>query len=150
MHKAERAYRLSIPASLDKLSTLRHWLEETLRSHSSLGVSDEQVFHIQLAVQEAAVNVVRHSGFADTNQAIDVTVTIADQIVAIELLYEGVEFGGTAPPPDFDSPGEGGFGLFIISQAMDEVEYGRSTSSRNFIRLKKQLSTKEVDTHDRN
>ena len=112
-------YRFSITTSVTVLSAVGSWLEGISKSQSRVLISSEDLFQIQLAVQEAAATGVK---FQD------------------ELI----------PPPDFDGSRESGFGIFIIRQIMEDVKYGRTKDHKNFIRLKKLISTKEVETHDCN
>ncbi len=143
--------RFTIPACVDKLSKLRVWLKNTLGSHLGAAIKDEQISQIQLAVQEAAANIIFHSDSADADRTIDVEVSFADRVVAIELRYSGAAFeDASIPVPDFDGSRDHGFGLFIIQKIMDEVKYGQTPDQKNFIRLTKQLSPKEVGIHDRN
>lgn len=144
-----RVHRFSIPTGLDQLATLRDWVEHVIRMHFGSEISVDEMFYIELAVQEATTNVILHSQHTEADQGIDVAVGFAGRAVEIELLYNGVDFDSSPVPlPHFDGSREGGFGLFIIKQVMDDVEYGRGVDRRNFIRLRKQVNAKGLGTHD--
>ena len=59
-----------------------------------------------------------------------------DDAIIVELLYVGIPF---TPPssttPDFSGDSDGGFGLYIIQQAVDQVSYSEPFPGVCSIRL---------------
>ena len=83
-------------------------------------------------------NAVRHSEPEDPASPVDVVLqALADRMV-LEIRYDGKDFApGKVGLPDVTEYPEGGFGLYIIEQSVDEVEYGVAVDGRNFVRLTK-------------
>ena len=96
--------------------------------------------NIELAIHEAAMNVVRH-GFGGG----------ADDYIVLRIIFGGDTFVFTLtdPAPAFTLPSltqpdpleprEGGYGVFLIRQLMDEVEYSRANTT-NTLRMVKRIS----------
>lgn len=143
-------HRFSIASKLDELSLLRDWVESTLRSSVVPRLTEEQIFQLQLAVQEAASNIISHSHCVDASPVVDVTLHFSEGKCQINLIYEGLAFDSAAvAPPSFDGSREGGFGVFIINELMDDVQYGRTAEHKNVIRLMKIVRSGEAQNHDR-
>jgi len=136
--RPKESFRLSITRHLDSLLTLREWLAQTMQSHPSERQKNDLIFHLQLAVQEAAANIILHTALSGSGGEIDVTICIYESAVEIQFIYDGPAFDSTmVAPPDFDGSRTSGFGLFIIQELMDEVEYRRTADHKNFVRLKR-------------
>lgn len=107
------------------------------------GVTDEILYDIQLAVDEACTNIITH-GYAEMDPG---SVILDLELDPGQLTVSLTDFGhsfepGAAPAPDVDASIEerelGGFGLFFIHQSMDEVDY-RVTEDGNTMILTKYL-----------
>jgi sigma-B regulation protein RsbU (phosphoserine phosphatase) len=106
---------------------------ERVRHHVMAGVTASglpfdrrELGEIQLAVQEAATNAVRHArtDHAALPMQVRVRVRSTDAGIRVELRYPGVEFDPEAvPPPSLDGSRDGGFGVAIIRRCMDSVKY---------------------------
>jgi serine/threonine-protein kinase RsbW len=104
-------------------------------------ITAEQVFELQIAVQEALTNVLVHVEEPGLTNDIHLEVSCEDQVVQLEITYTGKAFDPAAVPlPSFDGARTNGFGLFIIEQLMDEVRNGQGLDGRSFIRLQKRLN----------
>ena len=100
--------------------------------------SEEYVHMLQLAAFEAATNIVRHSPEYLKKAPLIVAMSRTAQSICVELIYEGVPFvPPSAPSPDFSGHSEGGFGLFIINSAVDQVDYHSPMPGLASIRLVK-------------
>jgi len=132
-------HRHIVAAHADQLELLRDWLADTIRKSAPVAVADESVFGIQLALQEAATNIMFHGLPPGFSQEISVSAKFEGSKLHLELDYDGIPFSRkNAPPPSFDGSRDHGFGLFLIDQLMDEVSYS-STEGHNTIRLSKEL-----------
>ncbi len=90
------------------------------------------------AVQEAVTNAMRHPRPQDPESPVMVRVETAREELVVEVRYDGHPFQPeTVELPDVSQFPQGGFGLYIIEQSMDNVSYGRAADGRNFIRLVK-------------
>jgi serine/threonine-protein kinase RsbW len=71
---------------------------------------------------EALSNTIRHSYGEDANQLIDLSLAIDAERVEFTILDRGRPFEpGEYTPPDFDDPGEGGYGVHIVEELTDEL-----------------------------
>jgi serine/threonine-protein kinase RsbW len=116
-----------LPAKLDYLEnfiqSLSRWLQQN-------GMATEKIPRVELAVEEALVNVVR---YAYEGQAGDVELRggIADdQRFVIEIMDSGTPFDVcTLPEPDIHCSIRdrkmGGLGVFLIQRMVDELLYRR-------------------------
>ena len=87
---------------------------------------------------EAASNVMRHAYGGRTDRRIQVTADVYEDRIVLRLHHLGQSFDPEAVgPPKFDGTQEGGFGMYIISQTMDEVRYHRDERGRNCISMSK-------------
>ena len=126
---------IDLPSDLKELARARAFVREVC---SRLGdpVGDDVVNQLELAVTEAASNIMRHAygGRSDRRIQLDAEV-FADRIV-LRLHHLGQSFDPEAVrPPAFDGSQDGGFGMYIISQSVDEVRYHRDERGRNCISM---------------
>jgi sigma-B regulation protein RsbU (phosphoserine phosphatase) len=126
---------LEIPRRLDKLVLIRQKIAQVAQDQS------ETFIHmLQLAAFEAATNIIRHAPRRLKNAPLTVSVARTLQAICVELIYEGEPFAPpSAPSPDFSGHSEGGFGLFIINSAVDQVDYGSPMPGLASVRLLKKL-----------
>jgi serine phosphatase RsbU (regulator of sigma subunit)/anti-sigma regulatory factor (Ser/Thr protein kinase) len=133
-------HRYVMVAHLDQLEGLRNWLANTLRTGAPVSIGDEGLFRLQLALQEAAANIICHGTRPGLPLEISVDAHFEGSNLYLELAYDGLAFSReSAPAPSFDGSRDHGFGLFLIDQLMDEVTYS-FTEGRNSIRLSKELN----------
>ena len=105
---------------------------------SELPFSRKELGEIQLAVQEAASNAVRHARPPHAHLPVQVRTHREGNAIRIELRYPGVAFDpGKVPPPSLDGSRDGGFGVAIIRRCMDKVAY-LNESGQNLLVLEKQ------------
>jgi serine phosphatase RsbU (regulator of sigma subunit)/anti-sigma regulatory factor (Ser/Thr protein kinase) len=127
---------LDIPRQLDKLGPLRQRI-------AALGAEqpEEIVQPLVLAAFEAATNIIRHTPEKLTAAPLTALLCRDAGTLSVELVYEGKPF---APPsnlePDFSGDSEGGFGLYIIENSVDKIEYGAPMPGMVSIRLVKNLA----------
>jgi anti-sigma regulatory factor (Ser/Thr protein kinase) len=115
----------TIRADLSALAAIADFLAEALA-----GCSDELVFAIQLAVDEACSNTILYGYPGGEAGLITITCTVDDETVRVTIADDGVAFDPlTAPPPLLDIPVEdrpiGGLGVHFIRTVMDSVSYAR-------------------------
>ena len=115
-------FRLTLAARPENVSVVRRTLEGIA---DVMGLPDDVMDDLRLAVTEACTNVVRHA-YAEGEGAIDVVVRPRPGSVEIVISDEG---RGMGPSPDTKGPG---LGLPLISALADSVELrpGRRGGSR--------------------
>jgi serine/threonine-protein kinase RsbW len=135
-------HRLTRAAYLESLSDFREFIKRHCASLS--GITDEILYDLQLAVDEACTNIISH-GYADLDPG---SIILDLEISPAQLTVTLTDFGhsfepSSAPVPDVDAPIEerelGGFGLFFIQESVDEMEY-QVTEDGNKMRLTKYLT----------
>ena len=96
---------------------------------------------LELALTEAAANIIRHAHSGERGQSIELTIDADADAVCVRLNYFGEAFDpGAVAAPSFDGSREGGFGVFLIRASVDEVRYGRDDAGRCEVRLLKRRS----------
>jgi serine/threonine-protein kinase RsbW len=107
------------------------------------GLDEEGLYQLELAVTEAASNIMRHAYHGRTDQRIQVVAdAFADRIV-VRLWHRGAAFDPkTVQPPVFDGSREGGFGVYIMNHCVDEVRYVQGEEGEKCICLVKKCTTR--------
>lgn len=119
-------HRITRAAYLESLHDFREFIKEHCAGLP--GVSDEILYDVQLAVDEACTNIISH-GYAELDPGsiiLDLETAPDTLIVTLTDFGHSFEPSGT-PVPDVNAPIEerelGGFGLFFIQQSVDEMSY---------------------------
>lgn len=104
-----------------------------------VSVLDEaNLCQLELAVTEAASNIMRHAYHGQTHQRIQMTAEAFTDRIVVRLWHDGDAFDPkTVKPPAFDGSRDGGFGVFIIAHSVDEVRYIDNEQGRHGICLVK-------------
>jgi len=114
--------RLEIPVALESLLSVRLFVEKLTET---AGLAEDCSALIVVSAAEVLTNAIRHATGLLQGAPMEIVGEIgADQLV-IEFRYIGDYFDPPAdlPETDFGDLPEGGFGLHIIRQATDSVEY---------------------------
>jgi PAS domain S-box-containing protein len=126
---------LEIPRRLETLGLIRQKIAQVVQDQS-----EAFVHMLQLAAFEATTNIIRHAPEHLKNAPITIAVSRSADAIQVELIYEGTPFvPPSAPSPDFSGHSEGGFGLFIINSAVDQVTYDSPMPGLASIRLVKKF-----------
>jgi len=118
---------LTIRPELAQLERLAPWAEDFVRA---AGLPSDRLFAIQLCVEEAVANVIRHSGAADGCEDISVELVRAEDQVLATVADRGRSFDPTAAPA-FCKPASiaeasaGRFGIHLMRTFADEMRYER-------------------------
>jgi len=133
--------RVRLPATRDNLSTM---METVTQCAEAQGADAKQLGHIELALEEALVNVVSYA-CPDGTGKMEVRCSRDEQKrFVIEILDSGPPFDPLSKEdPDVTAAmGDreiGGLGIFFMKQLMDSIEYARQ-NDKNILRLTKDLS----------
>jgi anti-sigma regulatory factor (Ser/Thr protein kinase) len=128
-------------AELDSLPIFREYIKNICKGHP--GINDEHCYDVQLAVDEACTNIITH-GYADIDPG---SIILCLDLFENEISIIIIDFGHPFEPFEIDMPDVegglegmpmGGFGLFLIYQTMDEVNY-ENTENGNHLKFKKYL-----------
>lgn len=133
---------IRLPSRADFLGAIRSVVRGVLEECLQVRVPEEEVQRIQIALQEACINVVRHAHGGDPSKPLVVAIIARPDLLQLEIedLGPGLPPVDRRPPdPDPANPREGGYGLFILSQTMDEVRSERR-GDRHVLVLVKRLA----------
>lgn len=125
---------ISLWADAAALRRVRSYVNEVAQS---AGFSREELGELQLAIQEAASNAVRHARPGHQAVPLSVKASVDGATMQVEMRYPGIAFDPSlVPAPTLDGSRDGGFGVAIIRRCVDEAVYG-SDGDQNVLVLRK-------------
>ena len=129
---------LEIRSDLTELRRAREFVRVFCRTIPGSRLNEEDIASLELAVNEAASNIMKHAYHGRTDQRIQLEADAFAEHLSFRLHHLGGSFDpGAVAPPAFDGSRESGFGLYLISNSVDEVRYSRDERGRNCINLVK-------------
>ncbi len=137
--------QLIVPGRFERLTEIAEFITRAARE---AGLNDDEVFHVEMAVDEACSNIIEH---AYATQAGDInlacTCPAAGQF-EIVIRDSGRPFDpAEVPPPNVDTPAdldnlnEGGLGLYFMRKLMDEVRFEFVPGQGNMLTMIKRAKT---------
>ena len=125
-------------SELSQLTLMRDFVVETCRQVWARPTDEPALRQLQLALSEAAANVIRHAYQGQAGQPIVLTLEASADRIRLTLSHNGISFDPTTvPPPEFDGSREGGFGVYMMDRLTDQVVYFREADGRSAVRLVK-------------
>lgn len=105
-------------------------------------LNEERLSQLELAVTEAASNIIRHAYRGHTDGRVQVVAEAFGDRIVVQFFHQGAAFDPTIiQPPIFDGSREGGFGVYIIAHSVDEVSYIHDEQKGHCVRLVKKRTT---------
>ena len=101
-----------------------------------MGFSRDRIEDLKTAIAEACMNAIEHGNQESRTAAVTVLLTAAKEQLEISVADEGL----TPMPDEFPKPGREeednrGWGMFFISQLVDEVQITRLPAGGNQVRM---------------
>ncbi len=129
---------LELRSDLSELHTARAFVRAVCNALPGTPLAADRVAELELAVNEATSNIMKHAYHGRTDQGIHLEAkTFPDQVV-IRLYHQGDPCDpSSVPPPALDGSHESGFGVYLITQSVDDVRYYCDARGRNCIALVK-------------
>ena len=120
-----------MPARGDQLAVIGDFVTEVARQ---AGLGARAVYHVQAAVDEACANIIYHAYDFEGQGQIEVCCERTADDFVVTITDQGRPFDpASVPAPDvnaaLDDRKEGGLGLYLMQQLMDEVEHEFRQSS---------------------
>ena len=120
-----------------KLENLGRFIE-SVSDCAKLGFGQEEISKIELAAEEALVNIFRYA-YPERPGDVEVSCKLDEGRFTLEIIDSGIPFDLTAiPDPDVTAGIQeretGGLGIFFIKKMMDEVRYRRE-NDQNILTL---------------
>jgi PAS domain S-box-containing protein len=133
---------LEIRSDLKDLRRAREFVREFCGMVPGGLFDENDIAELELAVNEAASNIMKHAYHGRADQRIQLEADAFPGRVSIRLHHLGDSFDPAAvSPPALDGSRESGFGIYFMTQSVDEVRYSRDERGRNCIALVKLLSS---------
>ncbi len=112
------------------------WILPKLKANN---FSQEDIFAVHLAMEEALINAIKHGNKMDPKKEVKVNYSVSPDKVEISMTDEGEGFNPEIVP----DPRQGknlykndGRGLLLMQSYMDEVEYNKRGNSVRMVRYK--------------
>jgi phosphoserine phosphatase RsbU/P len=128
--------RFDFESDLNQLESVRSFVQKFCENIPDSLLDHNRNEQIILAVNEAAANIIKHAYQGRSEEKIQITAEVSADRLAVRLYDWGKDFDPeSVQDPKFDGSQEGGFGIYIIAQSVDEVNYFRDADGRNCIEL---------------
>ena len=132
--------RITLPNDVNAVPQLAAFIEEVAESH---GADPSVTMNIDLALEEAVVNVMNYAYPEGTFGEVDVTACFCNGTLIFTVSDSGIPFDPTkVSDPDTSLSAEerpiGGLGIHLVRQLMDEVAYCYE-NNHNILTLKKKI-----------
>jgi serine/threonine-protein kinase RsbW len=144
VQKKNNLFRLKLPAASENLDIIRKFIAGIAEN---MGFSEEEIYQVELAVDEACANVIKHAYIDENTQEKNIHVTVKTKTRQIEITIadKGVGFNPQSiKTPNMDEylkkMKPGGLGLHLIKTLMDKVYFRINPGVRNEVRMIKELS----------
>jgi anti-sigma regulatory factor (Ser/Thr protein kinase) len=129
--------KMTFSSDLKELSGIRQFIRNFCKTIPEPRLGEDRTSLIELAVTEVATNIIRHAYSGQSDAVVQVSARLFPEMFLIEFVDKGKGFRPeTIPQPKFDGSREGGFGLYIVSQIVDDVVYSRGRDNTNCTQLK--------------
>ncbi len=138
---SESFHTTEIESRLENLPAARQFIRRFCKNNTSRQLPGEEIWQLELAVHEAATNIIRHAYKNRKDQRILIEIEVVEEQVMVRLNHWGEPFTQfkSQPKPVLDGTGECGFGLYLIERCVDQVTYECTPTGKNIISLLKQL-----------
>ncbi|MBM3299326.1 MAG: ATP-binding protein [Deltaproteobacteria bacterium] len=138
--KDEITITIEVPAEMMLLRPLNHFVRHIVRQVPALARDDELVNNLELAFDEAFTNIHRHAYRCNERGLVNIQIRIDSSKLEFRFEDRGECFDPlTVPDPDLSEPREGGLGVWLMRQVMDEFIYYSQADGKNVLRLIKRL-----------
>ena len=120
---AEEKYHLEIESDPNNLITVEEFVNYFSKD---LGLSEEQLSVLLLAVTEATTNAIIHANKCDPTKLVKIHAQIEDSKLLIKIKDEGKGFDPTTLPDPTQPENllkDSGRGVFLMKVYMDDVKY---------------------------
>lgn len=121
-----------------RVCDMRAFVREGCRQSWTEPTDVAAIGQLELAVSEAAGNIILHGIRGTPGRPIELSLTIDSERACVMFHYIGCDFDPqSVPPPTFDAGSESGYGLYLIRQSVDDMQFSRDEAGRCEIRLVK-------------
>jgi serine/threonine-protein kinase RsbW len=107
-----------------------------------MGFNTDRIDALRTALAEAVTNAIEHGNAHDSAMKVLVMLTVRPDELSVTVADQGrkpLDKGQTTLTPSiedsFDRPDKGGWGIWLIRELMDEVEFSTGPSGGNQVRM---------------
>jgi serine/threonine-protein kinase RsbW len=143
-NKKAKKYHLKLPIDTANLEMIREFVAKIAQN---MGFKDEDIGRIELAVDEASTNVIKHAYKGDdrNKRFMSIDVVAHNDRLEIDVIDQGQGFDPEKiKSPEMDAylkkMKRGGLGLYLIRTLMDEVDYRIKPGIRNQVKMVKYMA----------
>lgn len=142
----------TFPAQFEYLDAMRDFTAVAARQAA---MDDKAVYNMQLAVDEAASNIIEHAYEGIPDGQIVLSIDVSNETFTVQLRDSGQHFDPTeVVEPDLEASLEdraiGGLGLYFIHKLMDVVRYENLGEQGNLLTLVKYLGDRKSNQKKNN
>lgn len=146
--EAEKVYELTTPSHTENLEPIRSFLATIAQK---AGFDETAVMEIEIAVEEACVNAIKHAHKNDAAKPLHLRITIDHQKLTVVVKDQGQGFD----PKQIEKrnawellakPQPRGRGIPMMNMLMDEVDFAFENGRGTQVRLVKYLVTPQSQT----
>ncbi len=137
----EREYEICVSSQLLNLAEIAEFVSQRALS---AGLNENQVFDVQMAVDECCTNAMEHAYDGHQDGQVRVCCYVESNDFVVRVTDYGRSFDpATISQPDLSLPVEerqiGGLGLYLMRQLMDCVEYRADEKAGNQTVMRKRV-----------
>lgn len=142
----KQKFKLKISSITENLEIIREFINNIAQKG---GFSEECVDQIELAVDEACTNVIKHAYNYSSKRMLDISVFLDNEKIEIIIMDKGAGFNpDSLPIPNLEKymrvAKVGGLGIHLMRTLMDEVNFSINPGKKNQVSLVKYLSRKSA------
>jgi len=143
--ESELRVKVEVPAKIFMLRPLGMFVRSIIQQLPvNAGEPSELTDRVELAFSEAFTNICRHAYGVHRQGPALIEIIVTPE--KLEFIF--VDYGKGFDPdkiqcPNLDEPREGGLGVWLMRQVMDEYQYQSEEGNRNILRLTKRLTSSE-------
>lgn len=131
-----RVKTIEITSELARLQEIRTFVRSMCFEDNDLILDQDRISMLELAVTEAASNIMIHAYDRRSDRWIRVEGELNDECMIIRLVHSGIPFNPVdIKPPIFDGTKAGGFGVYLIDRCVDDRYYVSSGRGMNAVTL---------------
>jgi len=140
-------FALEVESDLKNIPVISDFLADAL---NGLGADQATVYKVQLAVDEACTNIIKHA-YSGQKGPIAIICELVNDNLLITIQDKGKAFDPhSIPQPDLDADLDnrkiGGLGIYFMQKMMDDISYEFNSKEGNKLTMRKRLiPAKQVD-----
>lgn len=116
--------QFSMPARFDQLESLGETVDKFLQKARGLPEPEADRYGIKLAIHELITNVIDHAYDGRDDGMIEIVLMLKKRELVVDIADSGTHFQKeNVKEPDLENGQVRGYGMFLIEQLMDEIEY---------------------------